>query len=160
MTLKTDLMRFVRSCALIAIAGLPVAAVWGQAGAPILIRAVTNDDGTMSYDKKEWTVAAGQTVSVEFTNPDTAQHNFLLAAPGSLKVIGAAADEMVRKDTGEDVNYVPKLPQIIYAAPVLEPKKVTKFSFKAPANPGQYVVICTFPGHWKTMNGTLIVVAK
>lgn len=94
-----------------------------QASGPIAMKAVTNDDGTMTYDKKELTVTAGQTVSVSFTNPDTAQHNFLLAAPGSMKIIGAAADKMVRDDTGEDVNYVPKLPQIIYAAPVLEPKK-------------------------------------
>jgi len=127
---------------------------------PIAMRAVTNDDGTMSYDKKELTVVAGQTMSIVFTNPDTAQHNFLLAAPGSMKMIGAAADKMVRDDTGEDVNYVPKLSQILYVAPVLEPRKTTKFEFKAPATPGQYVIICTFPGHWKTMNAVLNVVAR
>lgn len=129
-------------------------------GEPIKMAAVTNDDGTMTYDKKELTVTAGQMVSISFTNPDTAQHNFLLAAPGSMKVIGAAADKMVRDDTGEDVNYVPKLGVIIYAAPVLQPKKTTNFSFKAPDTPGEYVIICTFPGHWKTMNGVLKVVAK
>jgi uncharacterized cupredoxin-like copper-binding protein len=126
----------------------------------IEMKAVTNDDGTMSYDKKELTVTAGQTVSISFTNPDTAQHNFLLAKPGSMKIIGAAADKMVRDDTGDDVNYVPKLPEIIYVAPVLEPRKTTKFEFKAPETPGQYVIICTFPGHWKTMNAVLNVVAK
>ncbi len=127
---------------------------------PIAMNAVTNDDGTMSYDKKEITVTTGQTVAIAFTNPDTAQHNFLLAAPGSMKIIGAAADKFVRDDTGEDVNYVPKLPQIIYVAPVLAPHKTTNFEFKAPVTPGQYVIICTFPGHWKTMNAILNVVAK
>jgi uncharacterized cupredoxin-like copper-binding protein len=131
-----------------------------QSDGPIAMRAVTNDDGTMSYDKKELTVIAGQTVTIVFTNPDTAQHNFMIAAPGSMKNIGAAADKMVRDDTGEDVNYVPKLPQIIFVAPVLQPKKTTTFDFKAPAAPGQYVIICTFPGHWKTMNAVLNVVAK
>jgi uncharacterized cupredoxin-like copper-binding protein len=130
------------------------------AQAPIDMKAVTNDDGTMSYDKKELTVTAGQTVTIHFTNPDTAQHNFLLAKPGSMKIIGAAADKFVRDDTGDDVNYVPKLPEIIYAAPVLEPKKTTTFSFKAPDTPGDYVIICTFPGHWKTMNAVLKVAAK
>jgi uncharacterized cupredoxin-like copper-binding protein len=130
------------------------------AQAPIDMKAVTNDDGTMSYDKKELTVKAGETVTINFMNPDTAQHNFLLAQPGSMKIIGAAADKFVRDDTGDDVQYVPRLPQIIYAAPVLEPKKTTTFSFKAPAAPGQYVIICTFPGHWKTMNAVLNVVAK
>jgi uncharacterized cupredoxin-like copper-binding protein len=142
-------------------AGLLAAPAWsaGPVAGPIEMKAVTNDDGTMSYDKKELTVTAGQTVSIVFNNPDTAQHNFLLAVPGSMKIIGAAADKMVRDDTGEDVNYVPKLKEIIYAAPVLEPRKITKFEFKAPTVPGDYVIICTFPGHWKTMNGTLKVVA-
>jgi len=142
----------------IAVACLAAAMLPGEpASAPIAMAAVTNDDGTMTYDKKELTVTAGQTVSISFTNPDTAQHNFLLAMPGSMKIIGAAADKMVRDDTGEDVNYVPKLPQIIYAAPVLQPKKTTNFTFKAPDTPGDYVIICTFPGHWKTMNGVLKV---
>lgn len=151
-------MRFARGSffVLLACAGLH----GEQPDGPILMHAITNDDGTMTYDKKELTVAAGQNVAIEFANPDTAQHNFLLAMPGSLKLIGAAADEMVRKDTGEDVNYVPKLPQIIFAAPVLEPKKTTKFQFKAPVAPGVYVIVCTFPGHWKTMNAVLNVVAK
>ena len=151
-------MRFTR-CAVLCFVAATIS--FSQpATAPIAMRAVTNDDGTMSYDKKELTAVAGQTVSIVFTNPDTAQHNFLLAAPGSMKIIGAAADKMVRDDTGEDVNYVPKLPQILYAAPVLEPRKTTKFEFKAPITPGQYVIICTFPGHWKTMNAVLNVVAK
>ena len=140
--------------------GAALMATLSFAQAPIEMKAVTNDDGTMSYDKKELTVKAGETVTIKFTNPDTAQHNFLLAQPGSMKIIGAAADKFVRDDTGDDVNYVPKLPQIIYAAPVLEPKKTTTFSFKAPTTPAQYVIICTFPGHWKTMNAVLNVVAK
>ena len=158
MNLKITWMRSAKTVA----AGFLAAAIMlGQpANGPIEMHAVTNDDGTMSYDKKELTVTAGQTVSIVFTNPDTAQHNFLLAAPGSMKIIGAAADKMVRDDTGEDVNYVPKLPQILYVAPVLAPKKTTKFEFKAPDTPGQYVIICTFPGHWKTMNAVLNVVAK
>ena len=159
--MRTDLIRFLRGrvpfVAVLVFAGLSLA---GEPGGPILMHAITNDDGTMTYDKKELTVVAGQTVAIEFTNPDTAQHNFLLAAPGSLKAIGAAADDMVKKDTGDDVNYVPKMPQILFAAPVLEPKKTTKFEFKAPATPGQYVIVCTFPGHWKTMNAVLNVVAK
>ena len=29
--------------------------------------------------------------------------------------------------------------------------------FDAPAEPGVYPYVCTFPGHWKVMNGELIV---
>ena len=157
MNVTNNWMRFTR-CAVLCLFAATMC--FGQQVFLIEMRAVTNDDGTMTYDKKELTAVAGQTVSIVFTNPDTAQHNFLLATPGSMKIIGAAADKMVRDDTGEDVQYVPKLPQILYAAPVLEPRKTTKFEFKAPATPGQYVIICTFPGHWKTMNAVLNVVAK
>ena len=31
------------------------------------------------------------------------------------------------------------------------------FQFKAPSDPGKYPYVCTFPAHWKTMNGTLNV---
>ena len=124
------------------------------------MRAVTNDDGTMSMTRRKLTVVAGQTVAIAFTNPDTRSIISCWPRQGSMKIIGAAADKMVRDDTGEDVNYVPKLPQILYVAPVLAPHKTTNFEFKAPATPGQYVIICTFPGHWKTMNAVLNVVAK
>jgi len=29
--------------------------------------------------------------------------------------------------------------------------------FKAPGEAGQYPYVCTFPGHWRIMNGTLNV---
>jgi len=67
---------------------------------------------------------------------------------------------MVRMGTGEEDNYVPKMKEILFAAPVLEPHKITKFEFKAPSEPGEYPYICTFPGHWKTMNGVLTVLPK
>lgn len=127
---------------------------------PIAMTGIAHDEGTMSYDKNSLTVYAGDTVSIVFVNPDVAPHNFLLITPGSLKLIGGVADKMVRMGTGEDDNYVPKMKEILFAAPVLEPKKTTKFEFKAPAEPGLYPYICTFPGHWKTMNGVLTVLAR
>jgi type 1 glutamine amidotransferase/azurin len=124
---------------------------------PIQMTGVAHPSGEMAYDKNALTVYAGQLVQIEFTSPDVAPHGFLLCEPGSLKAIGAAADRMVRDGTGEDDNYVPKMAEIIFAAPVLEPHKVTKFEFMAPSKPGEYPYICTFPGHWKTMNGVLTV---
>ena len=140
------------------------AATQAAAGAPtgtgtISMSGVAHDNGTMSYDRNALTAYTGQTVSISFVNPDVAPHNFLLAAPGSLKLIGAAADAMVRKGTGEEDNYVPKMKEILFVAPVLEPHKTTVFQFKAPSEPGEYPYICTFPGHWKVMNGVLTVVA-
>ena len=33
------------------------------------------------------------------------------------------------------------------------------FQFRAPAQAGQYPYVCTFPAHWRIMNGMLNVVA-
>ena len=32
-----------------------------------------------------------------------------------------------------------------------------KVKFTAPAQPGNYPFVCTFPSHWRTMNGTMEV---
>ena len=137
--------------------GKPLPVSSGVDASPIAMTGIAHDEGTMSYDKNSLTVRAGETVKIVFVNPDVAPHNFLLCEPGSLKAIGAAADKMVRMGTGEDDNYVPKMKEVLFIAPVLEPKKTTTFEFKAPSVPGVYPYICTFPGHWKTMNGALTV---
>ena len=47
----------------------------------------------MKYATTELTVQPGQMVEIVLTNPDQLQHNFVLGAPGSLQIIGAAADQ-------------------------------------------------------------------
>ena len=32
-----------------------------------------------------------------------------------------------------------------------------EITFTAPAAPGSYPYICTFPGHWRIMRGVLVV---
>ncbi|HTF22262.1 MAG TPA: PVC-type heme-binding CxxCH protein, partial [Chryseolinea sp.] len=46
----------------------------------------------MKYDKVSFEVQAGKPVEIIFSNPDFMQHNLVIGAQGSLKVIGAAAD--------------------------------------------------------------------
>ena len=115
--------------------------------------------GQMRFDTAELTVAPGQLVEVVYTNPDGMQHNFVLGAQGSLDAIGAAADVVARSPTGLQQAYVPDSPQVLFSTKLLEPGQSVTFQFKAPADPGQYPYVCTFPAHWKTMNGVLHVVA-
>ena len=114
--------------------------------------------GQLKYDASELTVAPGQLVEVVFTNPDAMQHNFVLAAPGSLDALGAAADQLARSPNGVTQQYVPDIPQVIFSTKLLDPGQTMSFQFKAPAQPGQYPYACTFPAHWRTMNGVLNVV--
>jgi azurin len=48
----------------------------------------------------------------------------------------------------------------VYATRLLDPNQSMTFQFRAPVQPGQYPYVCTFPGHWRMMNGTLNVVAR
>jgi uncharacterized protein len=98
-------------------------------------------------------------VEIVFTNSDTMQHNFILGTQGSLTTIGNAADEVARGQNGIALQYVPQVPQVIFYTKLVEPGENITVQFKAPADPGEYPYVCTFPGHWRIMNGILNVVA-
>jgi uncharacterized protein len=116
--------------------------------------------GQLKFDKTELNVAPGQVVEISFTNPDVMQHNFVLGAPGSLNAIGEAGDRLATSPSGLAQSYVPDIPQVLFATKqLLEPGQTITFQFKAPAAAGQYPYVCTFPAHWRTMNGVLNVVA-
>ena len=127
--------------------------------APDVVIRLTVTPGEMKFDKTELTVAPGQLVEIVFSNPDAMQHNFLLGAPGSLQVIGTAADELARSPNGVAQQYVPQIPQILFSSKLVEPGETLTVQFKAPAQAGQYPYVCTFPGHWRIMNGVLNVQA-
>ena len=112
----------------------------------------------LKFDKSELTVAPGQLVELVFANPDVMQHNFLLGAPGALQQIGSAADAMMTAASGAAQQFVPALPQVLFATPLVDPGQTITVRFRAPDQPGQYPYVCTFPGHWRLMNGVLNVV--
>ena len=56
-------------------------------------------------------------------------------------------------------RYVPQIPQVLFFTKLVEPGETVTVQFKAPAQPGQYPYVCTFPGHWRIMNGILTVQA-
>jgi putative membrane-bound dehydrogenase-like protein len=127
--------------------------------APDVVIRLTVTPGEMKFDKTELSVTPGQLVEIVFTNPDAMQHNFLLGAPDSLQAIGTAADDLARSPNGMAQQYVPQIPQVLFFTKLVEPGETVTVQFKAPAQPGQYPYVCTFPGHWRIMNGILTVQA-
>ena len=111
----------------------------------------------LKFDKTELTVKAGQFVELVFTNPDVMQHNFLLGAPGALERIGAAADAMMATPDGLAQQFVPAIPEVLFATALVDPGQTLTVQFRAPSEPGSYPFVCTFPGHWRVMNGILNV---
>jgi len=111
----------------------------------------------MKYDKQEFIVKAGQPVEIVFENPDAMQHNIVIGKQKSLDVIGKAADVMITQRNAAEKHYVPELPEVIASSPLVNPGETFRLRFTAPATPGDYPFICTFPGHWRIMNGIMKV---
>ncbi len=111
----------------------------------------------MKYDQATFTVKAGKPVEIVLENPDAMQHNLVIGKPKSMEIIGAAADKLITAKDGAEKNYVPAIPQVLAATPLVNPGQSYRLTFTAPTQPGDYPFVCTFPGHWRIMNGVMQV---
>lgn len=112
----------------------------------------------MQYDKKLFTVKAGQKVTIHFENPDGMPHNLIIIKPGTLQKVGAAADKMLTGDPkASQKSYIPEIPEVMHAIKLLNPGESFELTFTVPDKPGDYPFVCTFPGHWRGMNGIMRV---
>lgn len=136
----------------------PLAAEATGEAAPTVIHIETVKNA-MKYDVQEIVVAAGKAVEIVFANPDFMQHNLLIIAPGSIQTVGAAADQLATDPDGAEKNYVPDIPEVLYYTKLLNPDETVKLTFTAPNEPGEYPYLCTFPGHWRIMQGVMKVVS-
>jgi azurin len=121
----------------------------------INLRVVEN---VMQYDKKLLTVKAGQKVVINLMNPDNMQHNLVIVQKGMMQKVGAAADAIARDPNGAEKSYVPQIPEVLHATKLVNSGEEVTLQFTAPTQPGDYPFVCTFPGHWRIMNGVLKVV--
>jgi hypothetical protein len=55
-------------------------------------------------------------------------------------------------------NFVPESNQIVAATRLLQARQSQKLVFDVPKETGEYPFVCTFPNHWRTMNGVMHVV--
>ena len=141
------------------LAALAASVVFGAASAlaaPRVIEITANDQMKFSVTSIE--APAGDELKVVLTNVGTLPkeamgHNWVLLKAGA-DVAGFATAAMTAKDS----DYVPaaKKGDVIASTPVLGPKKSAEVIFKAPAA-GEYTFICSFPGHYMLMKGTLKV---
>jgi len=113
----------------------------------------------LAFDRTKIYVQAGKPVELVLENTDIMPHNLIVAAPGSLKEVGEAAEKMATQADAFTRHFVPNLPQVLFATKMLPPRQVERLSFTAPNQPGDYPYLCTFPGHWRTMYGVLHVVS-
>lgn len=125
-------------------------------GATELVRTVPHQ---MLYDRKVIVVAVEQPLAIVFQNNDLMPHNLVVGAPGSLEAIGTAAEAMATQSGAQEKSFVPALPEVLQVIRLLLPGESATLRFVAPSAAGDYPFVCTFPGHWRVMNGVLRVVA-
>ena len=157
-TATQSISRFVKAACVRAIFALPENERPTEASAwkPVTLK-TTCVPGKMSWDPKEFTVAPNSIVAIEMTNSDSMQHNLLVCAPGSLSEIGVAADKLGEGAIGKRREYVPDSPKVLEIMGLTAPNATGVLWFIAPAKPGTYPLVCTYPGHWRMMNGKLKV---
>ena len=113
----------------------------------------------MAYDKKTLHATAGQTVEIVLNNKDQMSHNLVVIQPGSLDTFGAMVDGFLKNPEAEKMGYVPKSRYVLGATDMLTPGVTGSVIFKLPDTPGIYPYVCTFPGHWRMMQGVIVVTA-
>ena len=123
--------------------------------AKVIVLKVVKD--VMKYDKILVSAKAGTTIQIVLENPDFMQHNLVLIKPKTLEKVGAAADKLAQDPNGVKMQYVPKMNEVIQATPLINPGGKYTLTIKVPDTPGDYPYVCTFPGHWRIMNGILRV---
>jgi len=109
----------------------------GGSGASTSIKTVMTE---FKFDPNEWTVPAGQEITLDLTNSGTVEHDWVLMVQPAV----APFDEADQPNVSVEFD-----------APIGESTSVT---FTAPTTAGDYQVVCSVPGHLEAgMTGTLHV---
>ena len=110
----------------------------------------------LKFDQSSLEAKADKPIAIIVANPDLLQHNFVLGKPGSLQRLGAAADKLITAPNAIEIGYVPQTKEVINATGLLDPGTSATLKLKALPK-GEYPFLCTFPGHWRIMQGVLNV---
>ena len=120
---------------------------------------LTGDD-KMKFDKEEIVAKPGETIRLVLKAvgqmPKTIMaHNFVLLKPG-VDAVEFNKSAFNARDTG----FIPpdKKNDVIVATALAGAGETVEVTFKAPAKPGSYNFICSFPGHFAMgMRGRFVV---
>lgn len=127
--------------------------LWAQnkAVTDITIKAIPG----LKYDIVKFQVKPGSKVRLKLTNADDMSHNLLITKPGTRAKVVESALNLAEK--GPIMNYIPKSSDVLWSIPVISPGQSQSLSFTAPAKPGLYPYVCTYPGHGYIMFGVMEV---
>jgi uncharacterized cupredoxin-like copper-binding protein len=114
----------------------------------------------LTFDLKWFAVEAGKPVQIVLVNVDAMPHNLVVGKPGSLEEIGTkgSAMPMPTDPAATAKPFVPDSPLVLSATNLVKEGDTERLGFTAPKEPGEYIFVCTFPGHWVRMYGVMLVV--
>ena len=124
-----------------------------ESGRPVLLKALPG----LKFDKTSIMARVGERISLSLENTDMMPHNWVLADSGYYLELGEIADQLINEPKAIETGYVPNSPHVLASIRVVDPNDQATTHFNAPSEPGTYVFLCTYPGHWRVMKGTLIV---
>jgi azurin len=112
----------------------------------------------MRYDTPRVVVQPGKAFKFIIENADFMPHNLVVVKPGIREKLGMATANM-RPDEldGRGRPYLPKGIPILAATKLIEAGQRATLELTAPEQEGEYEYVCTYPGHWTLMYGTLVV---
>ncbi|WP_146894909.1 plastocyanin/azurin family copper-binding protein [Adhaeribacter aerolatus] len=112
----------------------------------------------LKFEPSQFQVKAGSKVKVVFINDDDMLHNFVVVMPGTAIQVGEQAMKLGLE--GQQKNYIPNTDKVLYHTILLQPNTTETIYFTAPDKPGEYTYVCTVPGHFYVMQGTMKVVGR
>ena len=111
-----------------------------------------NADDKMKFDLTAFEVAPGQKVTVTFKNVGTTPkfsmgHNFVLL--DRAVNVGNVQTFLDKASTEAAHDYVPPdAKEVLAHSKLLGPGETDTVTFTAPFVPGEYLYLCSFPGHY------------
>ncbi|MGX1931011.1 plastocyanin/azurin family copper-binding protein [Flagellimonas sp. 2504JD4-2] len=111
----------------------------------------------LKYNVDEIIIAKRKKIELTFNNNDDMLHNLVITKKGVSSVDKVGDMALKLGLDGADLNYVPFTDLVLYHTGVVKPEAQESIFFEAPSEPGEYWIVCTFPGHSQIMRTKLIV---
>lgn len=112
----------------------------------------------MTYATTEFSVEPGEEVRLVFENTASSPamiHNIVLLTTSDDAIVQEVGQAGI--SAGASADYVPDHNAVLAATDTADPGETVEVTFTAPEEPGEYTYVCTYPGHWATMQGTMRV---
>lgn len=109
----------------------------------------------LKYDRELIRADAGSKLALTFNNNDDMAHNVVITRPESADAVGRAAMNLGLN--ADDLEYVPISERVLYHTSMLQPGQTETIYVDIPDTPGDYMFVCTFPGHYMSMRGIIRV---